>query len=186
MSRRRPVILWSLAGCGLLLVCCGGPATVVKALLNDATDDFKNRGEHESWSVAEARRRGVLVADLEAVPAEVEVAAGGRVRVREAWVEERARSTHRLIWLPTEERVGGYRLHLTFDEGEDFVGRSARMAGREDAPEIDLGGHVLSDGRHLYVVPLDDPDVSGLRLILARKFDDPRGKEVRFVPKAAR
>ena len=163
MRRRRSAVLWALGVCLGMLACCGGPATLVKAWLNDTTDDFKGVGEHESWSVAEARRRGVLVAELEAVPAEVEVAAGGRVRVREAWVEERARSTHRLVWLPAEERVGGYRLHLTLAEGEDFVGRSARVAVREGGPEIGLGGPVRTDGGHLYVVPLDDLDVSGLR-----------------------
>lgn len=186
MGRWRSATGWAVGVCLPMLVCCGGPATLVTAWLNEHVYNLKGLPEHESWTVAEARERSILVTELEAVPAELEVASGGRVRVREAWVEERARSTHRLVWLAAEERVGGYRLHLTFDNGANFVGRSARVVLREGTPESGLSGHSRGDGRELFFVELDDPDVSGVRLILARKFDDPRGKDVRFIPKPQR
>src|SRR5262245_35929807 len=95
--------------CVLVLVAVA--ATGVKALANAAFDDFKKEGETKSWSVAEARERGVLVTELAAAPSEVSVP-GGRVRFGEIWVEERALSAHKFVWLPGEQRVGGYRLHF--------------------------------------------------------------------------
>src|SRR5262245_32052200 len=135
MGRLKSIVWWAVGVTSVMLLCFGVPATLVKAWLNAHVHNFKGLPEHEAWSVAEAGDRGILVAELASAPAEVEVAAGGRVRVREAWVEERVRSTHRLVWLRAEERIGGYRLHLTFDEGADFVGRSARVLIRDGAQE---------------------------------------------------
>ena len=60
------------------------------------------------------------------------------------------------------------------------------MVPREGAPESALDGHSRSDGRELFFLEVADPDVSGVRLILARKYDDPLGKDMRFVPKSRR
>jgi hypothetical protein len=181
MRRVRPALLSTL-GLGLAAaVCCGGPATLVKALLN-GFDDFKAVGETESWTVAEARDRGVLVEELALVPAELDVP-GGRVRFGEAWVEERALSGHRLVWLPSEERVGGYRLHFTLAEGKELLEASGLRFYRDDVSGVSVGGHLRTGGRHLYVKRLDGPDVSGLRLSLARSSDAPRAKGIRFTRK---
>jgi hypothetical protein len=157
-------------------------ATVGKAILNAASDDFKGYGETESWSVADARDRGVLVAELTAVPNELSVP-GGRVRVGEVWVEERALTTHRLVWLPHERRVGGYRLHFSLSEGRELKDAAKLMFVCDGHRGSSVGGNASSDGRFVYIERLDSADVSDLRIGLVPSFDSPPGETIRFVPK---
>lgn len=89
--------------------------TGAKALLDSTFDDFKGEGVTYSWSAGEATERGVLVRELAADPSELEIP-GGSIRFGHAWIEERSLSTHRLVWFPAEQRVGGYFLYFRFAE----------------------------------------------------------------------
>ncbi len=53
-EKRLVLLLLATILIGGLLMCV--TATVIKSLYNSAFDDFKGKGEYESWSVAEARR----------------------------------------------------------------------------------------------------------------------------------
>ena len=157
-------------------------ATCAKGVLNAAFDDFKSEGETESWSVDEARERGVLVSEWTAVPPDFQVP-GGRVRFGEVWVEERALTTHRFVWFPCERRIGGYRLHFTLAEGKELMEAKGHFFYRDDVTGVNVGGHRMSDGRHLYIERLDDPDISAIRLSITRDSDAPRNRDIRFVHK---
>jgi len=183
MRRWRSAFLWSLAVSALLLLCCGGPATVVQAVLNEFADNLRPTGDNESESAADSRRRGILVGEWSVVQPEVEVP-GGRLQFGEAWVEERSRSTRRLVWFSAEERVGGYRVHVAYRFYADPVG--GRAAKRMLVPEDGRFGIVIGedgqDDRGVYTQVIDDPNVAGLRLSVVDSFDAPRAKNIRLVP----
>lgn len=188
MRRWGSALLWAGGISVVLLLCCGGPATLVKAVVDGIADNLGPTGDNESGSMTESRERGVLVAEWSVVPSEVEVP-GGRVQFGEAWVEERSRSTHRLVWFPAEERVGGYRVHVayTLQNDRDAGGRVGIPAELMFVPD-DLGvGHVIgraAQGRGVYTHLIDDPDVTGLRLSVVGSFDAPRAKNIRLLPKS--
>src|SRR5258708_28509483 len=107
------------------------------------------------------------------------------MRLGEAWVGERALSTPRLVWLPAERRVGGYRLHFTLTEGIEVMRANNLMFLRDDVTGHSVGGNSSSDGKSVCIDRLDSPDVSALRLSVVRSFDAPRHKNIRFLPKRA-
>lgn len=161
-----------------LLACVAATATAGKALLNAAFDDFKGEGEHKSWDAAESLRRGVLVAELVAVP-DVLAVPGGQVRFGQVWVEERSLSTHRFVWLPYEQRIGGYRLSFTLDGGQDLVRAGAACL----APDRGAGlGSSTSGPRTVYHVAFDGRDVPALQVRLSQA-GGPAPDVVRFVPR---
>jgi hypothetical protein len=163
-------ILAIVAGIGCI-------ATATKAFLNHLFDDFKGRGEQESETLAEARERGILVSVVVADPGEVEYQ-GGRIRFGQAWVEERSLRTHRFIWFPTERRRGGYRLQFT-----------AKLTGGTESEwpmlvpdDAGYGVSLVPGDTRVYDVPIESPDVLGLRLSVVRSWKDIRSKNIRFVP----
>lgn len=162
-----------------LLVSLAATATAGKALLNAAFDDFKGEGEHKSWDPAESRRRGVLVAELVAVPDAFAVP-GGQVRFGQVWVEERSLSTHLLVWLPYEQRIGGYRLSFALDGGQDLV----RAGASRLDPDRGAGlGSSTSGPRTVYHVAFDGPDVPALRVRRPPTDGGSAPDVVRFVPR---
>ena len=163
-----------------LLTCI--TASIIKSLYNAAFDDFKGAGETESWNVREARSRGVLVKELVAEPAVLSLP-GGQIRFGEAWIEERALSTHRLVWFPMERRIGGYRLQFTLVEGEEFMEKDGLMFIRDNRTGQSVGGNRSSTGMTVYIELLEEPDVADLRLSVVKSFDEPLKYQVRFVPK---
>src|SRR5271169_3173457 len=101
-KRKWLIMVALLAG----LIAVGGVATLIKSEENSYTEDFKSEGETFSMTMAQAKKRGTLVAELEVTPSELRVDQV-TVRFNEAWLEERALSTHRYVWFPYEKRVGG-------------------------------------------------------------------------------
>jgi hypothetical protein len=185
MQRWWSALLWAGGILVVLLVCCGGPATVIQAVRNEFAENLRPP-DTDSESAADARRRGVLVSEWSVVPPEVEVP-GGWLQFGEAWVEERSRSTHRLVWFPAEERLGGYRLYVkyTLRVNQDASGTTRGSAML--VPDDKGVGHVIgsaADGPRVYTHLIDDPDVAGLRLSVVESFDAPRAKNIRLVPKA--
>ena len=154
-------------------------ATGAKALLNAVTEDPKGRGDIESENVAEARGRGVLVAELAAVPSELP-APGGRIRFGEVWVEERALPGHRFVWFPRERRVGGYRLQFTLAEGRELA-EGLRMRFRVEGRPDGLAS-VSGEFGTVYYLHLDELDITPVRAVLT-EAPEARPPEVRFVPK---
>jgi hypothetical protein len=175
---RKSTKVWLLVPVILVGLACA--ATAVHAVYNYCFEDFKGRGEYESWSLEEARERGILVTELVAEPRELQVGSG-RIQFGQAWIEERSMPTHHFVWLPDERRIGGYRLQFTI----------AKVTGiRDDAfyfeandPKYTLGGFSRSTGGRVVFLPIDSPDVSGLRLSAVQTRDDPQAKNIRFVPK---
>ena len=166
--------LWVSIGLVLIVL-----ATAGKAVLNAAFEDFKGRGEREAETVREARSRGILVTELSVDPPQLE-GAGVRVWFHEAWIEERSLPSHFLVWIPTEKRRGGYRLHFTFArvEGAHEVDVSLRPVDAHLHPHSVSGG-----GKTLHCIPLDDPHISEVRCDVTRAYRGPHIGSVRFVPK---
>ena len=154
--------------------------TGIKAFLNPMIDDFKGDGETWSRNVEEAERRGVLVTELDPVPKEIPVP-GGPIRFGEIWVEERALSTHQYVWIPHEQRVGGYRIHITLTEGQERM----KATGLVFMLDGDWRSFRESPGLSIYVADLTDPDVPGMRLGLGHRAGGPFLHEIRLVPKPA-
>ena len=175
--------------CGIaavvLAAITAAAATAVKLALNALSDDFKAYGETVSWTLAESRERNVLVNELAADPAEL-VVPGGRIRFKDAWVERRCLSTHKYVWFPVERPVGGYRLHFTLADGNALIKPGGLGFVEDDRVDRTIGGQSTSDGQYLYLVWLEKPDVSELRLSLIRSFGEPRAKNIRFFPKPVR
>jgi hypothetical protein len=168
-----------------MLICCGGPLTIVQAVLNGFADNLRPTGDNESSSVTDARRREVLVGEWEVEPPVMDVP-GGRLTFGDAWVEERSRSTHRLVWFPAEERTGGYRLQVCFEfqAGAGAVGVPAELMLVSDDHGVgySINGAGL-DKQRMYTQLIDDPNVTGLRLSVVESFHVPRAKDIRLVPK---
>jgi hypothetical protein len=154
-------------------------ATASKSLLNEAFDDLKRYGETDSWSSEESRSRGVLLSELDAIPAEWPVP-GGHVRFGEVWIEERALTTHRFIWLPAERRIGGYRLHFTLADGRGLIRDGDLRFTVDGALEKYAGQISSSDGELVYIIRLDSRDVTRLRLRLVGRDDQFLSPEIHF------
>jgi hypothetical protein len=163
----------------MLLVCCGGPVTVVKAVLDGFADGLRPSGDNESESVTEAQRRAILVSEWSVAPPALEIQ-GGRLEFGEAWVEERSRSTRRLVWFSAEDRVGGYRLHVPYTFRADGQASGSMML----VPDDNGVGHAVGQDRGMYTLFLDDPDVAGLRLSVVESFQAPRDRNIRLIPQA--
>ena len=155
--RSRSLKLWLYT-----LLALGGAATAVKAGLNYLSDDFKNRGELESLTLEEARDRGILVKALTAEPNELAFD-DRRIRVTQAWIEERSLPAHRFVWLPGERRTGGWRLHVTVSPLDVLAAGDFKIVTAGHEKQLYFG-QISSRGERVFVLILDRPDVSGLLL----------------------
>jgi hypothetical protein len=177
MKRWASATVWCFSIILLMLTCCGVPATIAKSWWNNNIENFKGRpDENVSQSVFESRDRGVLVMELEPLPSEFE-GPEGKVYIREAWIEERAQSGHKLVWLPHEKRVGGLRLLIKVNNERSFD-LAGTMFFRSDDP---IG--LLRRDRGAASIELDDSDTSNIRLKARQNFDRDPKIEIRFEPK---
>src|SRR4051794_5810082 len=87
----------------VFLFTIGALATARKACWNAVVEGDTGVGAVCSRSVAEARRRGTLVSELQAIPDVLDLN-GETICFGEAWVEGRSLPTHSLVWLPAEKR----------------------------------------------------------------------------------
>jgi hypothetical protein len=72
-----------------------------------------------STSASEARARGIFVARVSLSPAEIDLPEG-KIIFREAWLEEKAVPSHRMVWLPYERKVGGCHVCITLTAGREL------------------------------------------------------------------
>jgi hypothetical protein len=126
-----------------------------------------------SRSARESKARGLWVSSLVASPAELNTPKQ-TVHVDAAWVESRSHRTERL-WGAAERRLGGYTLCFTLAEGSldhDYF----------FVPD-DSGVGVAENGGTIYTTDVREPsDIANLRLSLVSSWQDPRSKNIRFIP----
>jgi hypothetical protein len=126
-----------------------------------------------SMTATESKSRGLWVASLRGVPAELTLPKQ-TVHIDSAWVEFRSHRTEKL-WGPSECRLGGYSISFTLAEGSldhDYF----FVPG-------DSGAGVTECGGTLYTMDLkDSADVNTLQLSLISSWQDSRSKNISFVP----
>jgi hypothetical protein len=132
-----------LLGCLLPLAVA---ATVAKHLLNEGFDNFKGELEHRSLSIFEARSKGTLVRELTWDPGAV-VVDGKPIAIQEAWIEERHLMTHRFVWFPHAERIGGVNLCVRVDPATAKDWTLVLPGGRRACECV--------EGRIVYFTPLE-------------------------------
>jgi hypothetical protein len=126
-----------------------------------------------SGSAAEAKARGIWVASFVASPAELSTRTQ-TVHINAAWLESRSHRRQMLLG-PSERTLGGYTFCFTLSEGS--LGHDYFFV-----PD-DSGVGVAENGGTIYTTDIREPsDVADLRLSLVSSFDEPRSKNIRFVP----
>lgn len=126
-----------------------------------------------SRSASESKARGLWVASLTASPAELSTPTQ-TLRIDAAWLESRSHPSQRL-WGASERSLGGYTLCFTLSEGSldhDYF----------FVPD-DSGVGVAENGGFIYTTDVREPsDVANLRLSLVSSWQEPRLKNIRFMP----
>jgi hypothetical protein len=144
-------------------------ATAGKVFFNVCAEDpwFRARPIPPAWSPEEARRRGMLIAELEPAPAEFELN-GHTIAFQDMWIEKKAEKKYFLVWWSYYEPTGDHTLCFRLHQGgEAFVG-----------PDPALGIEVQGYSQSLYWV-----DDSGSHPVyVLRLFSPPGPEEIIFRP----
>lgn len=132
--------------------------------------------ETVSGSVAESKSRRIWITSLQAIPNEVS-AAGETVHIDSAWLEYSSQKSER--WLtPAEQRLGG--VNICFTISGNAPDSDCFFSPNDDGWSVTECG---SQTETVYTVDLKDAsDVKDLRLSFLSSFDEPRPKDIRFVP----
>jgi hypothetical protein len=166
-----------------LVFSVGVFATGLKASCNALSLDCTPSGQVHSQTVAESKSRGILVAELQAVPGSLNFECGV-IRFGEAWLEERSLPTHWLVWLPFEKRTGGATLCFTLAQGDEVM-RQCGLFFVADDRGAGVGCRYWGDGATLYSHRLEDTDLDELRFSLVSSWHEARPKNIRFVRKSS-
>jgi hypothetical protein len=157
MSRRRCLRFT------LILLSAGIVATIAKAGWNWFEQGARKSFGDPCSSADEARHFGTLVSLIEFEPNTI-VVNGRHVGFREGWIEEESDPSHRLIWIPTRKRLGGFNLVLIPDTSERDESQSeprlrVQLVQGDSTLDKQAGNsmkQVSSSGRVLYFVTLLD------------------------------
>jgi len=120
-----------------------------------------------SWSIAEAKKRGTFVSEVEIIPKSLSFT-GKKITFEAAWLEHQA--------------DGDYALCFRIEQGiEVFKGlkRPFFVRGERDASFDERHGR----GWLQFIERLDSDDLSSVRASLIQTWKDERPKDIRFVRK---
>ena len=169
-------------------------ATMAKAFVNHENWS-RGYSDNPSRSVADARRRGILVTEWTAVPNELP-GFYGRFRFGEIWVEERILSSHLCVWFPYEKRLAGHVFCFTLSGGEwrkfQFIRGEHDRGNWEHNTSTPDSSTSISDRDAdefgvpiypVYKVEIDSPDVSQMHIGFVRASGTPLTEAARLIPK---
>jgi hypothetical protein len=153
-------------------------ATAGKVFFNVCAEDpwFRARPIPPAWSPEEARRRGMLIAELEPAPAEFELN-GHTIAFQDMWIEKMAEKKHFLVWWSYYEPTGDHTLCFRLHQG----GEAFAFAGPEPEPALraevngEFAGPRIHDHSPDPVYELDLTSPPGPKEIVFRPYEERKG-----------
>jgi hypothetical protein len=150
----------------VLLIFCISILLLVGSIPN--VGSFQNRGQLQySWSIAEAKKRGTLVSEVEILPKFLSFA-GNKITFSEAWLER----------CPD----GEYALCFRVERGKEIFEKEPSpflVRGERNAGFIEHHGR----GWLQFVERLESADLSSVRASLVQNWKEKRSKDIRFIQK---
>lgn len=170
INRRTRWGYWIVVGISILIVL-----TLIKLAYNTYLFNFKGELEHISRSPREAIEKGTFVCDLKPdIPDGHLLTTNGQPVGVSAWVEERHQETHRLVWFPSVDRLGGATVSVSTETDQKVVVSFPSFSGSS--------GRSSSGGHTLFYHALSNWDNSPIRVRIALASSAQVWKEFTLIP----